>query len=69
MSARMSFKLGGVLFHLYERSIKVDVIAEPIFYGRTVSKEDAKVLRRLIKLGEERKAEEVSSALKKLINV
>lgn len=63
MAAAKTFKLGGVQFSLYEKSIRIDGVATTIFYGRSVTQRDAKVLRDVINLGKHLKAAEIKKAM------
>ena len=48
---RQVCKIRGRNFILHEKSIKVEGLADVIFYGRQVNKKDAELLAQLIVLG------------------
>lgn len=70
MATRKTIKQKGVTFLLYEKSIRVNGIAEPLFFNREVSSVEVDILAKLLTLGariHQRKIRVKQAELKELI--
>lgn len=67
MSERVNMVIDGIRYKIFEKSIKCDVLAEPVFYNREVTKDDVYTLHRLFQLGfvrgREKAEKEINDAL------
>jgi hypothetical protein len=71
MAASKTIKQKGTTFLLYEKSIRIDGIAEPLFFNRKVGSIEVNILAKLLTLGakiHQRKIRAKQAELKELIH-
>jgi hypothetical protein len=67
MAEKRLLIIDGIRYKVFDKSIIVEGIAEPIYYGREVIDEDAFILGRIASLGAVRERTKVAEVLRGLM--
>lgn len=60
MAAKQIIEKDGIIFNIFEKSIKIENVPDIVFFGRPVSEEDISPLLTLINYGKYLKKRELS---------